>query len=199
MSDFLELYDKNLEKLLYAIENYSGKHSINEKKAEEWINSQPFPEAQEAARNIIKHTKYITLKEVYNNIESLVKNQYKTLLEKNENNSKKIIMIVGKRDKSFYFLSVLAVYFMKEYNLRIPDEFHNEFSSFFKNTTDVIVTFDDMSYSGSQMGDMLKMSINYNSLYQLCEYIIKKYNETQHEIDDSRLLVFGSESDFAGH
>jgi hypothetical protein len=64
MSDFLELYDKNLEKILYAVENYSGKHTINGEKSEEWINSQPFSEAQQAARNIITHTKYITLKEV---------------------------------------------------------------------------------------------------------------------------------------
>jgi hypothetical protein len=177
MDNFLDLYDEYLEKILYAVNNYSGKHSINKEKAEEWINSQPFPEAQEAARNIIKHTKYITLKEVYNNIENLVINQYKTLVEKNENLEKKIVMIVGKPEKSFFFISVLAVYFMKKHNLRIPDEFHSTFIDFNTNKTDIIICFDDMSYTGSQMGEMLKNSIDYNSLCELCDYINKKYDE----------------------
>ena len=59
MDNFLNLYDQYLEKILYAVKKYSGKHSINMEKAEEWIYSQPFPEAQQAARNIIKHTKYV--------------------------------------------------------------------------------------------------------------------------------------------
>lgn len=177
MGNFLDSYDQYLDKILYAVENYSGKHSINMEKAEKWINSQPFPEAQESARNIIKHTKYITLKEVYNNIESLVLNQYKTILEKNEKKDRKIIMIVGKQDKSFFFLSVLAVYFMKKHNLRIPDEYQSTFIDFFKNKTDTIICFDDMSYTGSQLGDMLKLSVDYNSLCELCDYIKKKYDE----------------------
>lgn len=177
MDNFLDLYDQYLEKILYAVENYSGKHSINMEKAEEWINRQPFPEAQQAARNIIKHTKYVTMIDVYNNIESLVLNQYKTLLEKNEKKDKKIIMIVGKQNKSFFFLSVLAVYFMKKHGLRIPDEFHSTFIDFNTNKTDIIICFDDMSYTGSQMGDMLEKSLDYNSLCELCDYINKKYDE----------------------
>lgn len=177
MDNFLDLYDQYLEKILYAVENYSGKHSINMEKAEEWINSQPFPEAQQAARNIIKHTKYVTMIDVYNNIESLVLNQYKTLLEKKEKKEKKIIMIVGKQNKSFFFLSVLAVYFMKKHGLRIPDEFHFDFISLYKNKTDTIICFDDMSYTGSQLGEMFETSINYNLTYELCHYVVNKYEE----------------------
>jgi hypothetical protein len=177
MTDFLKLYDSYLEKILYAVENYSGRHNINQEKAEEWINKQPFPKAKEAAKNIIKHTKYLTLKDAYENIKSLVINQYKQLVD--NATDKKIVMIVGKPTKSFYFISVLAVYFMKEYNIRLPDEFHNSFNSFFENRTDIIVNFDDISYSGSQLSDMFKTSINYNSILDLYNYVLNKYTETQ--------------------
>jgi hypothetical protein len=115
--------------------------------------------------------------DVYNNIESLVLNQYKNLLEKNEKKDKKIIMIVGKQNKSFFFLSVLAVYFMKKHGLRIPDEFHFDFISLYKNKTDTIICFDDMSYTGSQLGEMFETSINYNLTYELCHYVVNKYEE----------------------
>lgn len=177
MDNFLHLYDEYLEKILYAVNNYSGKHSINKEKAEEWINSQPFPEAQAAARNIIKHTKYITLKEVYADIENMVKNEYKTLVEINENLEKKIVMIVGKPEKSFFFISVLAVYFMKKHNLRIPHEFKFEFTDFILNKTDVIINFDDMSYSGSQLRQFLDKSIEYNFFCELYNIVSSK-NET---------------------
>jgi hypothetical protein len=164
-------YENYLEKILYIIDNYSGSHSINKKLAKEWISLQPTEESKIAAKCIIKHTKYITYKNIFNYIEKLVKVEYKKISKSN----KKIYMYIGQTDDSNYFISILALYWIKYYGYREPDKYFNELP-YHENISNEIylIYFDDMAFSGGQiMSNILNIICD-----KIIKYINNKYNYT---------------------
>ena len=63
-SDFIRCFNVNLARVMDAVNEYSGKHNIDQELAHEFINGQTSAIRREAAQNLIQNTIYITLEEV---------------------------------------------------------------------------------------------------------------------------------------
>jgi hypothetical protein len=96
----------------------------------------------------IDNTIYVPFSDFFDGIGELVKNNYEAIT----NDGNKIVIVVGREEKSHYMVAVIALYFIRLYRFREPDEYINSIDRE-ASTIDHILIFDDMSYSGSQMGD----------------------------------------------
>jgi hypothetical protein len=156
---FLGAFDTNMEYYNVIISMYSGKHDIDPIKANEWISAQPTKKSQIAARNLIKHTKYVTFNELLNIIEELVITNYANLVNDPENQNKSIYLYVADKNKSNYFISCLAYYFMKKNNIKLPTRFISMEIDHFKLykivEENLVIYFDDMAYSGLQIKNII--------------------------------------------
>ena len=147
--EFKEKFDESIHSLLQTMFAISGKHGIHSEKATQWVNAQKTPLKRRVARYFIQNTTYVTFREYFNGIGQLVKDNYEHIT----NGAQQIILYVSSSKKSYYFSAVIALHFIKKFHFRAPDVYvHTLFS---ENKADPILIFDDMSYSGSQMGDML--------------------------------------------
>lgn len=153
-TSFLACYDKNLIKVQSAINEYSGKHRIDMTLGEEFINKQISPVRKQAAKDLIENTIYITLKEVSDIVEQLIQKLYR---ENDLNSANNIYIYSGKPEKSFYFISVLALFYIRKHNLKEPLHFISELSNDLFDTigSDPVILFDDVAYSGTQLSNML--------------------------------------------
>lgn len=151
---FLTSYDENLIKIQSAIAEYSGKHTIDMTIAEQFINGQLSEARKQAARDLIENTVYITLTEVSTIIETLI---IKLYTENNLNSANNIYIYSGKPEKSFYFISILALYYIRKHNFREPTRFIHELDTilFDEIGKDPLIVLDDVSYSGSQLSILL--------------------------------------------
>lgn len=164
---FFLCYDENLKKIQKSIELFSGKHQFDNNKTNLFINNQISSIRRQAAKDLIDNTIYITLREVSDIIEQLI---IKTYTENNLNSQSKIYFYSGKPSKSFYFLSVLALFYIRKHNFKepiflkiIPKDIH------FMGT-DPLIILDDVSYSGHQLSTML------NGIYY--ENTVKNFSQT---------------------
>jgi hypothetical protein len=154
-NNYYYCYEDNIKKILNAIKKYSGKHNININKAELFINSQVSNIRRQAAKDIIDNTIYITLQEVGDIIEELILKLY----NKYElNKYKNIYIYCGMENTSFYFMSIMGLYYIRKHKLKEPTNFiktytHEVFDYIGK---DPIIMIDDASYSGSQLSNLLK-------------------------------------------
>lgn len=154
---FTSCYDDNIKKVMAAIEQYSGKHTIDSILATEFVDNQTSPFRREIAKSFIDNTLYITLAEVYDIVGQLIDNAYSEL-----NNDDVIYLYSGMPEKSSYFLSVMALHHIKLKSYKEP--------VFIKSIDfDVIqesplLMLDDVSYSGSQLSTQLK-AIYYSQVY----------------------------------
>ena len=153
-NSFLTSYDENLSKIQSAIAKFSGKHTIDMTIADQFINDQLSEARKQAARDLIENTVYITLAEVSSIIETLI---IKLYTENNLNSAKKIYFYSGKPDKSFYFISVLALSYIRKHKFKEPTHFISELNNnlFDEIGIDPLIILDDVSYSGSQLSTML--------------------------------------------
>lgn len=195
-SEFINCYESNLNKIQSAIQKYSGKHTIDIQKAREFIDNQTSPVRREAAKNLIDNTIYITLQEVFDIVGKLIDKVYSQL-----NNTDTIYLYSGKPEKSFYFLCVIALYHIRQKGLKEPIFIKKLDNDLFLNIKDSpIIILDDVSYSGSQLSDMLNsiynkcvvqqkmlppniyialIALNENSKYKLSNIVLKSYQEIQ--------------------
>lgn len=151
-AQFKRCYDANLIKVQTAIEKYSGKHHIDKAIAEQFINEQLTDVRKQAARDLVENTIYITLDDVSSIIEQLI---IKTYTEHKLNEKEHIYFYVSTPSKSFYFMSVLALFYIRKHNYKEPifTELTNEL---FDRIGDApIIMLDDVAYSGSQISRML--------------------------------------------
>ena len=153
-TNFLRCYDKNIEKIIMAIAQKSGKHSIDMIKAEEFISAQISPTIRQAARDLIDNTIYITLEETSEIVERLIINLY---TENNLNQYDKIYLYTGPINKSSYFLSILALFYIMQNGYKVPTHFVESFDDdiFDEIGDNPIIYMDDSSYSGSQLSTMI--------------------------------------------
>jgi hypothetical protein len=160
--NFLECYEKNLAKIQMAISNYSGKHSIDNIIANEFIESQTSAIRREAAKNLIDNTIYITIEEVFDIVGKLVERLYSEL-----NGYDTIYLYSGEPKKSFYFLSVISLFHIRAKNYKEPIFVKELNEELFEITGDKspIIMLDDVSYSGAQLSSMLS-SIYVNQTYK---------------------------------
>lgn len=164
---FLNCFDANLQKVQNAIRLYSGKHSIDRSIAQRFIDRQISDVRKQAARDLIDNTVYITLEEVSSIIEQLVIKLYN---ENNLNSAEQIYIFSGKPEKSFYFISILVLYYIRKNSFKEPTHFIKNLSKQVINEIgdNPLLIFDDVSYSGSQLSTML------NNIYYDTVIINKK-------------------------
>jgi hypothetical protein len=151
---FLNNYDSNLEKIQFAIERYSGIHGMDEEMKNRFINEQLTTTRRNAARDLIENTIYITLQEVASIIEQLI---IKTYTQHNLEQYENIYLFTSTPNKSFYFISVLALFYIRQHGFKEPTKFISKLDTdvFQEVGSNPILLIDDVSYSGSQMSDML--------------------------------------------
>lgn len=151
-AQFKRCYDANLIKVQTAIEKYSGKHQIDKAIAEQFINEQLTDVRKQAARDLVENTIYITLDEVSSIIEQLI---IKVYAEQKLNDKENIYFYVSTTSKSFYFMSVLALFYIRKHNYKEPI-FTELTDELFDRVGDApIIMLDDVAYSGSQISHML--------------------------------------------
>lgn len=183
---FLSDYELYINKLLDYLKKNSGKHDIDKQKATKWINAQPLYKAKIAAKQIIKFTKYVTFIDIINYIEKLIITQYKKIQETTND----IYMFVGEKHKSNYFISMLGLYFMKKYNMRLPSKYmeimpeFNDIENYNFDKIPYIIYIDDMTYSGAQINRILMhyiTSITLNSTIKFLQKNIKHIKKIKDE------------------
>jgi len=150
--NFLEKYDENLEKVNEAIDKYSGKHKIQKKQADKFIENQLTDARRQAARDLVENSIYITLEEVSQAVEHLIKKTYAKFSPDAD-----IYLFTGPKEKSFYFLSTLALFYIRKNGLKEPKKFISKLSTelFDEIGNSPIIILDDVAYSGSQLSGMM--------------------------------------------
>jgi hypothetical protein len=155
--EFVEKYKKNKVKLLHALK-LSGIHTINKKKQDAFINNQLSPFRRRAAQDLLENTHYITLKETFHIIETLILQVYQVI-----NTALPIYMYCGPNNKSFYFFACIALYCIEKYNTKNPSR-KLKMPIFVANVNDdfllnlggsAFIIVDDVSYSGAQLAKMI--------------------------------------------
>ncbi len=132
----------------------SGEHTIDHVAANKFIHSQLTPIRQQAAKDLIENTEYLTQKEIYDSIENLVIKLYETGgLESSES----IYMYTGPESKSFYFMSTVALYYIRKHGYKEPTHYVKRITMdlFTKVGDSPFIIIDDVSYSGYQLSTML--------------------------------------------
>jgi len=151
--NFINSFEKNIMKINNAIQQYSGKHKINDQRAETFINSQLSPLRRELAQLFIENTIYISLDKIYFIVEQLIIKLYN---EYNLNDKHIIYFYSGNANKSFYFLNVIALFFIRKHNFKEPIFLKNINNTILTDETNPpIIILDDVSYSGSQLSTMI--------------------------------------------
>ena len=156
---FLSDYDYNIEQVFNGLRE-TGIHAIDPQLAHEFIETQISPARRQAAQDLIDNTIYIPSDEIANVLEELIIKLY----TENDNFSgyTDIYIISQDPSKSSYYLSVLALFFIRKHNFREPTRFVRyqkigyELGDIAENNP--ILYIDDVSYSGSQLSQTLDLA-----------------------------------------
>lgn len=146
---FYEHYDANLQKILDFGKQTSGVHEIDMKKADLWVRSQINPQRRRAAKALLDNTHYITFNDLFKSIERIIESVYVQVINPDE----KVYLYVDEPDHSNYFMSVLAVYFIRSLEYQDPILVYSDTKIDLTNKTLLII--DDMAYSGTQISKLL--------------------------------------------
>jgi hypothetical protein len=162
---FKRHYPNNIKRIFQQIKQNSGKHAIQRDQADQFIRHQITPLRQQAARDLVENTIYMTLRETADTIEQLVIQFYNSHV-KDPNET--IYIYVGKQQKSNYFLGVLAYYYIQQHfsEYAAPDfvnEINRELFDRLGLEGGALLYIDDVAYSGSQI-----QQLNDSLYYQLC-------------------------------
>lgn len=146
--DFYQHYETNLTRVLTYRDLVSGTHAINLDAASEWIASQANPHRRAAARTLIDNTHYITFNQVFEGVRDLIEEIYRVVDVNN------VCLYVAVPTQSFYFMAVIAVYYIRL--LGYPDPTIVDVEAAARgNFEDTLVIIDDMSYTGSQLNNII--------------------------------------------
>lgn len=157
-NQFQDKYIENLARIKIALKG-SGRHQINKEKATEFINRQLSPIRRQAAKDLLDNTHYISLRETFQIIETLLLSLYEKI-----DTTKTIYLYCGDNNKSFYFFACIALYYIKKHKLKMPEFVTDITPEFLLEVQDCpIIIVDDVSYSGSQLSNMLN-----NIYYHIC-------------------------------
>jgi hypothetical protein len=134
----------------------SGSHSIIESEKEKWIAAQTSDFRKHLARLFIENTTYITLQETIEKIEQMIEELYTS----NDGHEKDIYLYIGEGYKSFYFFANLFLRIIKEKGYKLPKKYIKKMDKplleyLQQKSNYILVIFDDVSYSGSQLSNML--------------------------------------------
>lgn len=152
-AQFLKDYDKHIESILSMP---SGKHSVNPDKLKDWVNSQQSQTRREVAKALSDEIIYITHKDIIHNCKTLVEEFYTQYLPQKALETPTIILFTHRRGKSGYMIALLFYYWIQQLGYPVPDMMVDElYPDLIKNPNSVFAYVDDMSYSGSQLSQIL--------------------------------------------
>ncbi len=139
LDEFLVHYEKSIE-LLLAGPPHANQHTINPQLAAKWIDSQKTPERKRLAKLLVDNTIYISHSRLLEQLQVCVEKVRSKLVEG------PVTFIVGTKDKSNYYISLLFYHFWKKAGLRL-----DAVKSFMDGLViGNLIDIDEMAYSGSQ-------------------------------------------------
>lgn len=172
ISQYKKYHENNIKNVLDYIHSYSGNAEMDKKKVDNWIQKQPTDESKQAAKDIIKHTKYFSLLEVFKEIHTLIDKNYRNLITEAKSDNTKIVMFIGQKNKSNDFLSMIAYHHMSALKLEIPHQYIRRIlDKFLDSQKFKILYLDDMAYSGGQTSGMLDQIYSKKLNECMIEYI----------------------------
>lgn len=152
-NQFLKDYDEHIQTILSMS---SGTHPVNPEKLEEWITSQQSVTRRDVARALSKEIVYITHREVIDRCKDLVNQFYSQYLNTQKLETPTIVLFTHRRGKSGYMIALLFYYWVQQLGFPLPSMMVDEFYPHLINDSNCVFAYvDDMSYSGSQISQIL--------------------------------------------
>lgn len=174
--NFYANYDTNLAKIIRARDLTSGTRKISLVQAQRWIDSQLNTQRKRAAKSLLENTYYITFNMLFEEVRQLVEQ----MLD-NTKQDETIYLYVSNPSKSFYFMGVIAVYFIRLLGFPDPEIIYNLKEISFKT----VMVMDDMSYSGFQLSTVceelelterkIKLIVGVVAISEQSKVILSKY------------------------
>ena len=137
--EFLRHYEASIELLLRG-PPHANEHQIDEVLAEKWISSQKTPERRRLARKLIEKTLYISHNDLLREIQNCVEKTKEKLIDG------PVVLIVGTKHKSNYYIALLFYHFWTKAGLPV-DTVKSYLDEFVPGN---ILDVDEMAYSGTQ-------------------------------------------------
>jgi hypothetical protein len=150
LDEFKRHYDTSIQLLLDG-PPHANQHTINKELAAQWVAAQKTPERKRLAQLLVDKTIYISHKHLLEKIQDCVQHASMKLIEG------PVTFIVGTKDKSNYYISLLFYHFWKNAGLRVDAVKTHMDGLVVGNLLDI----DEMAYSGSQTtGTLAKVFAN---------------------------------------
>jgi hypothetical protein len=149
---FIDHYTGRIDDLLSMP---SGTHAPDPAKLAAWVAAQASPRRRAAAQTLADNIRYITHTTLIKYCKSLITQMY-TDPEKPIPEENALKWFVGPSSKSAYFIAILCYHFAKESGYRLPDLIMTEEFDLDDCVNSTIFYIDDMSYSGSQIYQLLQ-------------------------------------------
>jgi hypothetical protein len=139
LDEFKLHYEKSID-LLLAGPPHANQHTINPILAAEWIDAQKTPERKRLAKLLLDNTIYISHSKMLAQIHACVEKVHSKLVEG------PITFIVGTKDKSNYYISLLFYHYWTQAGLPV-----HAVKPFMDGLVPGnLIDIDEMAYSGSQ-------------------------------------------------
>ena len=151
-ASFLANYEARIADILAMP---SGQHAPDEDALERWVNAQASPRRRQAATILATHLRYISHAEVIALCKSLIDEMY-TDPEKPVPAENQFKWFVGPKTKSAYFIALICYHHAKQAGYRLPELILSEHFTYEDCAHSTIFYLDDMSYSGSQLYQLLQ-------------------------------------------
>jgi hypothetical protein len=143
-------------KIAHILGRPSGKHAPDKAALERWVYAQASPRRRRAAQNLASNLVYISHRILIGYCRSLVQNMYTDPEKSIPSLPNKLKWFVGEKTKSSYFISLICYHFVQEAGYRLPDVILTDNFDLDACDNSTIFVFDDMSYSGSQLFQLLE-------------------------------------------
>ena len=155
---FLETYPSRVDRLLTQMNETTGTHPVNRRAADQWVQRQKTSLRRETARDLLKHTYYITFRDICTHVGTIVEQIYRD--HAGFADAERIYLYVGAEQKSFYLIATLALYWIRKRGHREPTDFVETITDAVLQdsvrTGSPILMLDDFAFSGSQMSEFLQ-------------------------------------------
>ena len=143
-------------KIAHILGMPSGKHAPDKAALERWVYAQASPRRRRAAQNLASNLVYISHRILIGYCRSLVQKMYTDGEKSIPPLPNKLKWFVGEKTKSSYFISLICYHFVQEAGYRLPDIILTDNFDLEACDNSTVFVFDDMSYSGSQLSQLLE-------------------------------------------
>jgi hypothetical protein len=139
LAEFQRHYDTSIQVLLDG-PPHANQHRIHTQLAKEWVDRQKTPERKRLAQLLIDKTRYISHQQLLERLQECVEKTRMKLVDG------PITFIVGTKDKSNYYISLLFYHYWIQRGLRV-DAVKSHMDGLVEGN---LLDIDEMAYSGSQ-------------------------------------------------